>query len=264
MDLDYFFDEWIYGTYYPRYRYSWIYQTAESGYYNVYLHLDQYQTTEPTHFTMPVDITITAGGEDTTFVVFNDPRHKDFQFRVSGVPSNLEVDKDEWILRYTSSTSYTLNIVTTDLLLGTQFASYQETLVAKGGTLPYKWSVESGNLPDGLDLDSLTGVISGIPPEADSFDFTLKVTDSDVPPDTDSQKLYIIIVEGSFTRGDVNLDGKINVEDVVYLINYLFAEGPEPIPRESGDVNCDGLVNIVDVIYLINYLFMGGPPPQSC
>ena len=264
VDLDYFFDEWIYGTYYPRYRYSWIYQTAEPGYYDVYLHLDQYQATEPTHFTMPVDITITAGGEDTTFVAFNDPRHKDFQFRVSGVPSNLEVDKDEWILRYTSSTSYTLNIVTTDLLLGTQFASYQDTLVAKGGTLPYKWSVESGNLPDGLDLDSLTGVISGIPPEADSFDFTLKVTDSDVPPDTDSQEIYIIIVEGSFTRGDVNLDGEIDVEDIVYLINYLFAEGPEPKPRESGDVNCDGLVNIVDVIYLINYLFMGGPPPQSC
>jgi hypothetical protein len=265
MDLDYFFDEWIYGTYYPKYRYSWIYESAGSGYYDVYLHIDQYQTTEPTHFTMPVDITITAGGDDTTFVVFNDSRHKDFQFRVEGVPSNLQVDKDQWILRSTSSASYTLNIVTTDLPLGTQFITYEDTLVAKGGTLPYKWSMESGDLPDGLELDSLTGVISGFPVVADSFDFAVKVIDSSALPDTDSQELYIKIEEGSFTLGDVNMDGEINVGDVIYLVNYLFEEGPEPIPWESGDVNCDGAVDIADVVYLINYLFIDGPPPPpSC
>ena len=265
MDLDYFFDEWIYGTYYPRYRYSWIYEYAGSGYYDVYLHLDQYQTTSPTHFTMPVDITITAGGEDTTFVAFNDPRHKDFQFRVEGVPNILQLDKDQWILMSASSASYALNIVTTDLPSGTQLITYEDTLVAKGGTPPYKWSIESGDLPDGLELDSITGVISGFPVVADSFDFTVKVTDSNVLPDTDSQELYIKIEEGSFTRGDVNMDGEINVGDVIYLVNYLFEEGPEPIPWESGDVNCDGVVDIADVVYLINYLFIDGPPPPpSC
>ncbi len=262
MDLDYFFDEWIYGTYYPKYRYSWIYEFAGSGYYDVYLHLDQYQTTEPTHFTMPVDITIVSGTADTTFfLVFNDLRHKDFQLRVLGVPSDLQVDKDQWILRSTSSASYTLNIVTTDLPPGTQLIPYQDSLVAKGGIPPYKWSMESGNLPDGLELDSLTGVISGFPVVADSFDFIVKVTDSAVLPDTDSQELYVIIEEGSFTRGDVNFDGEIDVGDVTYLINYLFLGGPEPIPLESGDVNCDGIVDIADVIYLINYLFIDGPPP---
>jgi len=263
MNLDYFFDEWIYGTYYPRYRYSWIYEYLGSGYYDVYLHLDQYQTSPPTHFTMPVDITITAGGEDTTFVVFNDPRHKDFQCRVSGFPSNLQVDKDQWILRSTSSVSYALNIVTTDLPLGTRFITYEDTLVAKGGTPPYVWSIENGDLPDGLGLDSITGVISGFPVVADSSDFTVKVTDASALPDTDSQELYIKIEEGSFTRGDVNMDGEIDVGDVIYLVNYLFEEGPEPVPWESGDVNCDGVVDIADVVYLINYLFIDGPPPPA-
>jgi hypothetical protein len=264
MDLDYFFDQWIYGTRYPKYEYSWIYESAGSGHYDVYLHLDQYQTTDPTHFTMPVDITITAGGEDTTFVGFNDPRHQDFQFRVYGFPSDLQVDKDQWILRTVTSTSYSLNIVTTDLPPGTQLITYEDSLLAKGGTAPYKWYVENGNLPDGLELDSLTGVISGFPIVADTFDFTVRVTDSSAPSDTDSQELYIIMEPGSFIRGDVNLDGEVNVGDVTYLINYVFLAGPQPIPWESGDVNCDGQVDIADVMYLINYLFIDGPPPQSC
>ena len=61
--------------------------------------------------------------------------------------------------------------------------------------------------------------------------------------------------------GDANDDGKINVVDVVFLINYLFAEGPEPDPWENGDVNCDGEINIEDVVYLISYLFKEGPSP---
>jgi hypothetical protein len=210
---------------------------------------------------MPVDVTINAGGSDTTLVVFNDPRHKDFQLRVMGSPSNLRLDKDEWILRTTSSTTYGLNTVTTDLPSGTQWSPYQDTLVAKGGTPPYKWKIESGNLPDGLQLDSLTGVISGTPTVVDSFDFTVKVTDSSSPQKTDNQQLYLKIELGNFTRGDVNRDGEINPADITYLINYLFTGGPEPQPKESGDVNCDGVINITDVVHLINYLFVGGPPP---
>jgi len=63
--------------------------------------------------------------------------------------------------------------------------------------------------------------------------------------------------------GDFNSDGTIDVGDVVFLINYLYASGPAPDPLELGDVNCDDEVNMGDVIFLINYLFNNGPPP-SC
>jgi hypothetical protein len=62
-------------------------------------------------------------------------------------------------------------------------------------------------------------------------------------------------------RGDANADAVISSADVVYLINYLFIGGPEPMPLEAGDANCDGVVSSADVVYLINYLFIGGPPP---
>jgi hypothetical protein len=67
----------------------------------------------------------------------------------------------------------------------------------------------------------------------------------------------------AYLVGDTNHDGMINIADVVYLGNYLFAGGSEPAPYESGDANCDGEVNLGDVVYLLNYLFIGGPPPCS-
>jgi hypothetical protein len=62
-------------------------------------------------------------------------------------------------------------------------------------------------------------------------------------------------------RGDANADGVIDASDLVYLLNYLFIYGPEPIPVEAGDPNCDGIVDASDVVYLLNYLFIAGPPP---
>jgi hypothetical protein len=63
--------------------------------------------------------------------------------------------------------------------------------------------------------------------------------------------------------GDVNADGLINGGDMVYLINYLYRNGPPPPSMEVGDVNCDEYVNSADIVFLIGYLFRGGPEP-SC
>ncbi len=66
--------------------------------------------------------------------------------------------------------------------------------------------------------------------------------------------------------GDANKDGSVDVGDVVYLINYLYKNGPPPecMPVTAcGDLNEDDIVDIGDVVYLINYLFKGGPSP-SC
>jgi hypothetical protein len=85
----------------------------------------------------------------------------------------------------------------------------------------------------------------------------------------DTSKVYFY--DGSITLdcsacdwivGDANGSGAIDIDDVVYLIAYIFQGGPAPVPEpEAGDANCSGAVDIDDVVYLIAYIFQGGPPP---
>ena len=56
---------------------------------------------------------------------------------------------------------------------------YNQTIVATGGTAPYTYAVTSGALPDGLTLDSGTGLISGTPTNQGAFNFTITATDAD-------------------------------------------------------------------------------------
>jgi hypothetical protein len=66
--------------------------------------------------------------------------------------------------------------------------------------------------------------------------------------------------------GDVNNDTIIEVSDLVFLINYLYRNGPEPICDPitcCGDVNLDGIIEVSDLVFLINYLYRNGPAPCS-
>ena len=69
------------------------------------------------------------------------------------------------------------------------------------------------------------------------------------------------IFKPSFLHGDANGDGVLDLGDVVYLVNYLYKDGPAPTPLEAGDANGDDEVDLGDVVYLINYLFKDGPAP---
>jgi hypothetical protein len=62
--------------------------------------------------------------------------------------------------------------------------------------------------------------------------------------------------------GDANADGLTNVGDAVFLINYIFKGGREPVSLKIGDTNADCKLNVGDVVYMINYIFKGGPPPK--
>jgi hypothetical protein len=64
-----------------------------------------------------------------------------------------------------------------------------------------------------------------------------------------------------YVRGDANQDGVINVGDIVYLVSYLYKNGPAPNPVWVGDCNCDEIVNVGDIVFLVSYLYKGGPEP---
>ncbi len=72
---------------------------------------------------------------------------------------------------------------------------------------------------------------------------------------------YVEVV--SYVAGDADGSGEVDIDDIVYLVSYIFSGGPEPDPMEAGDADCSGGVDIDDAVYLINYIFSGGPPPCS-
>jgi hypothetical protein len=79
------------------------------------------------------------------------------------------------------------------------------------------------------------------------------------------QRGELLILSGSaeppFICGDADGSGDIDIDDVVYLINYIFAGGPEPSPYEAGDADCSSGVDIDDVVYTVQYIFSGGSEP---
>ncbi|UCE19714.1 MAG: peptidase M1 [Gemmatimonadota bacterium] len=97
MELGWFFQEWIYGEFYPEYDYSWT-MVEQSGGYSVDLTIEQVQTnTAP--FTMPVDVTfITQFGEET-FVIFDSLQTQTFELILSSKPIVALLDVDGWILK---------------------------------------------------------------------------------------------------------------------------------------------------------------------
>ena len=70
-----------------------------------------------------------------------------------------------------------LAIATTIFPMGQVSLAYTTTLLATGGTTPYRWSISAGSLPSGLTLSS-AGVLSGTPIATGLVSFTAKVTDA--------------------------------------------------------------------------------------
>lgn len=56
---------------------------------------------------------------------------------------------------------------------------YSQTNVGKGGVPPYTYTVSVGHVPPGTSLSSTTGTVSGLPTAADTFSYTITVTDSE-------------------------------------------------------------------------------------
>src|SRR3990170_4704161 len=87
-----------------------------------------------------------------------------------------------------------LSLTTSSLTDGTVNLAYSQTLLATGGKTPYTWSIATGSLPAGLNLNTATGVISGTPTAGGTSNFTVRATDANGA--TSSQALTITIFSG--------------------------------------------------------------------
>jgi hypothetical protein len=92
-----------------------------------------------------------------------------------------------------------LAISSTSLSSGVVGTPYSVNLAATGGTPAYTWSITSGSLPAGLSLAAGNGVIAGTPTASGASTFTVSVSDSSSPVQTQSATLSITVAGPTLT-----------------------------------------------------------------
>jgi hypothetical protein len=104
------------------------------------------------------------------------------------------------------------------LAVGVEGVSYSHKLSASGGMAPWSWSIQTGSLPDGLNLDASTGEISGFPLEYGTFSFKISV--SDQYDESAEVQLSITVEENTLPHADDDyVSTKMNMNVTAYVIN---------------------------------------------
>jgi len=279
-ELDWFFEDWVYGTYYPNYWYYYMTEPNDTGMYDVYVVIKQTQTTSPQVFRMPVDLYLDyAGTGGDTAVVWADERQKRFKL-VSPVDlDNVGLDPAGWILKAVTPRAWELFIVSLegDLANGLQYAPYTDTVEYRGGSSGQTVTIIDGALPTGYTIDN-TGRILGSTNDTGLFTFTVKVKDNLINW-ADSAAFSIRVEENLSccigSRGNIQLMGECNdvdqsvdVGDLTDLIDHLFINFTPLCCVEEADLmpesSPDGQVDVSDLTELIDFLFINFQPLADC
>jgi len=100
QDLEWFFDQWIYGIGRPSYRWWWSADEAdEFGNSQVTVHVDQIQSSSLPTFKMPIDLHFSDGDNELSTVVWDSLTVQEFNLVLDFVPTSLSFDENNWILK---------------------------------------------------------------------------------------------------------------------------------------------------------------------
>jgi aminopeptidase N len=101
QDLEWFFDQWIYGSGKPVYEYWWGHdEPDEQGNTNVIVHVEQTQGSAYPIFKMPIDLHFEGPDLDTTVVIWDSLRAQGFNIQLPAVPLTMGFDEQKWIHKY--------------------------------------------------------------------------------------------------------------------------------------------------------------------
>ncbi len=99
---------------------------------------------------------------------------------------------------FSASRNYTLAVAAPAISLtpgsvasGTVATSYSASISASGGVAPYTYSISAGTLPAGVSLNASTGLLSGTPTAAGTFNVTIKAVDANSFSGTQAYSLVI-------------------------------------------------------------------------
>ncbi len=176
-----------------------------------------------------------------------------------GVPEGLWIDGE-----VTTATAGTF------LLVGT-LADLDGDLVAETGTL---FDV---NLPDTVAVrlffdgeDLYSSNLNGpyVLEEVELIDVSVGFVRADFAEDVHQTEQYFWWFFGlagplEFLRGDVNVDGQVDIADPILGLIHLFRGAGQISCDDAADANQDGGFDISDIIALLDFLFRGGSPVPS-
>ncbi|MFA4837945.1 MAG: M1 family aminopeptidase [Candidatus Neomarinimicrobiota bacterium] len=101
MNLDRFFDEWVYGEGQPHYKFNWRRNRNDDRSWLLALHIDQVQTTS-TVFSMPIDVVVKTENGDESLTIWDSLPSQDFTMICTAKPLSIEIDPGSWILKSVS------------------------------------------------------------------------------------------------------------------------------------------------------------------
>jgi len=94
LDLEQFFQQWIYGEYYPQYGFFWEMNNSNELIVTI-LQMQSWQ-----FFNMPINLRVMLPDDTLNFTVYNEGQSQEFNLGViDGSPYLVKLDPDDWILK---------------------------------------------------------------------------------------------------------------------------------------------------------------------
>ena len=80
-------------------------------------------------------------------------------------------------------------------------------------------------------------------------------------PDDPQYDIPVTLDVVSWVCGDIDGSGLgPDIGDLVYLVDFMFTDGPEPPVMDAANVDGAGeIIDVGDLVYLVDYMFNGGP-----
>lgn len=215
-DLTKYFQQWVYGEYYPVYSLAWS-AAAGGGGYDVTLTLRQTQSWQL--FTMPIDVRVTTTAGPRTFVVQDSLASQTFTLHVDAEPTDVALDPDDWLLR---QIQYEISHPTFDravlVVNGVDWANYGTEI-----TTAYTDKALQGDYP--IDFwDHFAAPAAGYPATLPT-----PLGHGPVPPGVIGRYRNVIWIGNNF-NGD--LDSWVQTP----ILSYLRAGGNVLLMARQGDV----------------------------
>ncbi|MCK4371966.1 MAG: hypothetical protein KAW61_02415, partial [candidate division Zixibacteria bacterium] len=122
----------------------------------------------------------------------------------------------------------------------------------------------SGTLVPGA-ADTILCQITAAELDSGSYSATITVTSNDPNPEDNPFVITVDLMVGAggppYICGDIDGSGSgPDIGDLVYLVDFMFNEGPPPPVMEAADVDgSGGEIDIADLVYTVDFMFNDGP-----